>query len=228
MKVDWSINICGVNLVDVKNALRRLRWGSIYAQQLREILQISTASATDVMVELERRGWIKLSGTIKGTDTPYELTDEGRSLTEAKKIPRITRMKAQNILDAFLRRVQEVNDDDDFGVLVDEVYVFGSFLDPSQDRLGDVDIAVSLMGRWIVGRKNWEYERSRQEASGAAGWFSSFLEHEVRRYLKAREPYISMTSLLSLKALDTKMLLVYRASDEVRNEHEHRGQPSSR
>jgi len=226
MKVNWKTKIRGHKLVDIKNVFERVRWGDIDLSRVAKKLDISLEEAADVLAELHARGWVEYSGSQRGVDATCNLTAAGRSFSAAKKIPRITRPKAQKILEAFLRRVREVNEDDDFGVIVDEVYVFGSFLDPEQDRLGDVDVAVGTMDRRIVGRKLADYEQSRKRALGVRGWFSNFLAHEVNRYLKARDPYISIAGISSIQRLNTKMLLVYRVPDDVLNEHEHRGKPN--
>src|SRR5664280_415696 len=78
-----------------------------------------------------------------------------------------SRATAQRALDGFLARVEEINANPMAGWGVRKVVLFGSFLDPSIERVGDVDLAVEMvplrqltkeqfdavMRRWIHGRR---------------------------------------------------------------------------
>jgi predicted nucleotidyltransferase len=56
----------------------------------------------------------------------------------------ISRATAERLLVGLLDRAAAWNAKPDKLVSIDEVLVFGSYLDPTIDRLGDVDIAVTL------------------------------------------------------------------------------------
>ena len=62
----------------------------------------------------------------------------------AKATPPVSRAKAEAALAAFLARVAEVNESDRFICRVEEVVLFGSFLDPTVDPVGDVDVDVAV------------------------------------------------------------------------------------
>lgn len=204
-------------MIQVRNLLAAGRRGVIDIPRISKSLGIDDCHAAELLIELLGRGWIYFDED----ERRYKRTREGARVAAAKAVPPLNRARAQIKLDGFISRVHVVNDDDDFGDFVDEVYVFGSFLDQSVDFLGDIDLAVSVHCRPIVGRSLIDYPRSRQVALGVTGWFSDFSYHEVMQYLKARDPYISIHGLARIQSLDTAMSLIYRAPDKVREEHAH-------
>ena len=56
----------------------------------------------------------------------------------------INREKADRIMQEFLKRVEEVNRDDSYPYRVSKLVLFGSYLNPEQMDLGDIDIAFEL------------------------------------------------------------------------------------
>lgn len=225
MEIDWEDDVCGIRMIRIRDLFRRLRGCCSFSRcVVQNALKISGSDAAAVVEELLQRGWIERAHQPDGGGS-FRLTDNGSSFSIAKAIPRISRAKAERILADFIVRVRELNADDDFGQYVREVHVFGSFLDPSKDRLGDVDLAVDFRDRRIIGRNQRDYECQRKLASGAKGYFFDFLDYEVKRFLRDRDPYIAMEGLCRVEALNTKMQLVYRLPDAEWCLREHRGKP---
>lgn len=223
MEVDWRSTICGIRLIKIRDLLRRALDEEFDACWVAQSTAASEADANALIKELTNRKLIEVVLNSPASSPRFKLARDGHSLAAAKAIPRISRARAEQILNGFMKRVHEVNDDDDFGVFVGKVYVFGSFLDKSKERLGDLDLIVTLPFRRIVGRPSYTmYADKRQRAVGAEGWFNDFLDHEVRTHLKARDPHISLGSTFLIDAPVPKSL-IYTAPDEVSIEHEHRG-----
>src|SRR5674536_88977 len=79
----------------------------------------------------------------------------------------VTRTTVQRALDGFLARVEEINANPLAGWGARKLVLFGSFLDPNIERVGDVDLAVEMvpllqltkepsdtvMRRWVHGRR---------------------------------------------------------------------------
>jgi predicted nucleotidyltransferase len=223
MNVDWDEEICGVRMIRIRDLMREIGSLEVDLAWVSGQLKLSGSKTETIVAQLIEREWIERVELPLALNPRYKIADDGRSLAAARALPRITRVKAEQILKGFMRRVEDVNDDDDFGMYVHEVYLFGSFLDPSKERLGDLDLIVSLLVRRIVGRRVSDYEFERQKLAGAKGWFSDFLAYEVKRYLKARDPHISFGSAILLD-MPIPKLLIYSAPPEVSLEHEHRGQ----
>ncbi|MBS0233453.1 MAG: hypothetical protein JSR99_08195 [Proteobacteria bacterium] len=221
MRVDWKERIRGVPILSVRNLLRRLG-DSFRVEDIIRELRITAAKAKSVIRDLKRRGWLELVPKAKLSDRRrkervqfFQLTIAGNAFAMARAAKRISRNEAGKRLNRFIQRIKAINANDDFGWYVDEARVFGSYLDKTVADLGDIDIALSLKWRLIIGRGKVEYSETRARASGKV--INSFLrkityaEYEVRLFLKNRDPYISIHDLSELVDIKAKSQLLYRA-----------------
>lgn len=140
MKVDKNESIADVSIVALRNAFRRFdRWDT---ELFTDVLGISDDQAQDLISALLAEGFIEVeSGDGYGV---WELTTKGRSLANVSFSPRVHRSTADRALRDFLDRVDEVNRDNHWLMKVSRAVVFGSYLDPEVERLGDVDIGLAL------------------------------------------------------------------------------------
>lgn len=185
-------------------------------------LHVAPQKAKAIISELVKRGWLDV---VPQKELPqwhrskravfYELSIAGNGFAIARALRRIDRTNAEERLNAFIRRVQVVNENDEFCWYVDEVRVFGSYLDTSTADLGDIDISVALKKRPIIGRSIVEHGRQRARAAGKTirGHFEllTYPEREVRRFLKNCDPYISIHDPFDLEELKPRSKLIYRA-----------------
>ena len=220
MEVDWDKEVCGMRLLLIRDMLRTFRGKVFREAAIEERLRVSASVAAHVAEILLNDGWIQR--TANQTDSWFELTGRGRQFAAATASPRISRAKAEKILSEFIIRVHEVNDDDNYGVYVSSAYIFGSYLDASKDQLGDIDLDVTLRPRPIIGRDYWSYCAERQELAGATGWFHDFLEHEVKRYIRNRSPYLSIAPGGISSTLGIETRLIFQAADQDRLPRDHR------
>jgi hypothetical protein len=97
-------------------------------------------------------------------------TLQGGALGNAKFIKPITRAKAEAIVAEAIERAKAVNADPKrYLYRVKRLRVFGSYLDPSVDLLGDVDMAI-------------ETERNERLDKADTGSFSTLCQRHSRRY----------------------------------------------
>jgi predicted nucleotidyltransferase len=126
-------------------------------------------------------------------------TELAQSIAAASAAKPITMATAESAMAELLERIERVNRDQYFLARATRVTVFGSYLRPEVDRLGDVDVAVELEA------KEADRQRIRQlnyrrvaEAEEKGQRFSSTLEREgpwlseVFRFLKGRRRSISL------------------------------------
>ena len=108
------------------------------------------------MADLVTDGWLR-------QDAPnhWVVTDKGREIQVTSR-ERITRLRAQAVLTAFMERVREINKDRRYAFKVDVVVVFGSYLS-DRPRIGDVDVAVRLRPRYRSKKEQKEVERAVTE-----------------------------------------------------------------
>lgn len=69
-------------------------------------------------------------------------------MTNATAARPVKRTTAARALAGLLERAEQVNADDVLAYQVDEIVVFGSYLDPAAEVVGDVDVAIGLSPRY--------------------------------------------------------------------------------
>jgi len=137
----------------------------------------------------------------------WTTTQGAQSFGSATAAKPITRQTASAALAQLLERVDRVNRDEHFLARVTRVVLFGSYLRPEVDRLGDVDVAVELQ------LKEADRERARKlnyqrvaEMERHGRRFTQFLDRELWwrtetfRFLKGRSRSISLADYDTEKA----------------------------
>lgn len=211
LKIEKSATITDVPIVAIRDFLRRYRDSAWYGTFVRDVLNLSHESATELVHELQSDGYIEpltstpLYTVIRGEpdneiddrrgdlDGVWMTTIKGNALGNVSFAPRVKQLTAERALRNFLDRVDLVNIDDRWMMEVMRVILFGSYLDPDVNKLGDVDLAIILQWKEsdadIREQQRRKYIR-REEAQGRT--FRTFFEElaapeiDIRRYLKGR------------------------------------------
>ena len=129
----------------------------------------------------------------------WATTQLAQSFGSATAAKPITRQTAKKALAQFLEHVDRVNHDDQFLAKVTRVVLFGSYLRPEVDRLGDVDVGVELRPK----ESGWKHLRELNhervaELERKGHRFSRALDREVWwqletfRFLQGRSRSISL------------------------------------
>jgi predicted nucleotidyltransferase len=198
MRIDRSEMIAGQPITKVRSFLRRLGHREWSTEAIAEYFSIDRATGKNLIAELCRRNLLEKAKLWPGERKVfYQRGPAASQLALASFLKPISRKRATELVQKFLERVEAVNANDDLVYEVAEVRVFGSYLDPSQSEVGDVDLAVTLAPRH--GKSHAEaVDLSRARAAASGRRFSNILQslfygqHEVLRQLKARSPYVSM------------------------------------
>src|SRR5437016_7406985 len=151
MRIDPKGMVAGWPALLVRRTLRQLRtrlqWG------LGELESAASAEAGEgraLIRALLAEGLIEAAGR-----DAWKVTQAGQTLSSATAAKRVTRATAQEALQQFLGRVEQVNNDPYFLGKVTRVVLFGSMLKPEVERLSDVDLAVE------VASKEADFDRAR-------------------------------------------------------------------
>jgi len=147
----------------------------------------------------------------------WELAINGRRLRVAKAVNKISRLQAEVLLADFFERVRHINQNPDFLIEVDEVWLVGSMLE-NVEFVSDVDLAVTCRYKEYLGSyaKNLKrvYKKAEKEGQDTDFWTmeNRLTYGKVRRFLKQRKRHLSLgdSSLLELPELNGKQLL-YKA-----------------
>jgi len=157
----------------------------------------------ELLVELKRRQLLVDGEGASGDKEPYYAPGPlaGR-FSAARLLPPISRKKANTLLEGLLERIVAVNDNPDLLLSVVEARVFGSYIDQSQDELGDVDVAIGLerrlpMDAFIA------TSRERARAAGKRTFIEelAYGEDEVFRVLKDHQRHLSLHAIDELRKL---------------------------
>src|SRR5215831_4326642 len=198
MRIDPGATLGGYPTLRLRTLVRKLN-NSLYwdLRTIESTFSVRPSEARNLVKALEHAG---LAKPRRGTGPKTWMTTElAQSFAAANAAKPITRATAERALAELLERIERVNRDHCFLARVTRVIVFGSYLRPEVDRLGDVDVAVELEA------KEADRQRLRQlnywrvaEAEEKGQRFSSTLEREiwwrseVFRFLKGRRRSISL------------------------------------
>jgi predicted nucleotidyltransferase len=195
MRIDPNGSIGGFPTVHVRKVVRRLGNGTLWsAETVQRVAGVDNGQAVALIAAMKKAGLVKANyGKARGTWSTTQLAQRLGAASAAKPI---TRETAERLLREFLERVADVNGDTYYLAWVSKVVVFGSYLRPDVDRLGDVDIAVELQPKEPDPEKRREATYRRLAETGRR--LQSFLQREfwwrgeVLRVLKARSRAISL------------------------------------
>ena len=216
MRIDPKTKIAGFPIMRVRDALKKIAWRDWSAEWLQDVLHADPSAVSGLMEALRSDGFIE------PVEPPgfWRTTTEGNAFTLATARP-VSRAAAQRHFEAFLTRLVEVRDDDRWLYKVRQVRLFGSFLDPSMDVVGDVDLAVELVRK----EADEEVQRRRERAYIQRQWddgriFRTFLQElmcpseDVLKYLKKRSRILNLHPMTDLELLPkAHSQLVYEDPD---------------
>ncbi len=212
MRITTNQSISGYPALKVRQFVRKYRFTSFPTVAAENTLMLSADAAVNFLSKLADLGLIEKSHEREGKQL-FQLTNNGHAFANASAAKPIYRKTAERVLAHFLERVHEVNGNPVYLFRVKNVVLFGSMLSDAE-RLGDVDIAISLEPK--VSDTNayraWATAR-RDEAEAAGRHFHTLFEsgiwprQEVLLQLKARSRSLS---LHELEQMPTTPNLCYR------------------
>jgi cell division septum initiation protein DivIVA len=140
--------------------------------------------ASDLASRLQAEGYIEPA---PHHNALWRTTIQGNALTMAKLGTPYTRKAAEKAVSGMLNAAEQINSGD-YLYFVERLEIFGSYLDDSKDRIGDVDVIVTLAPRWTTHKEFTDGVNRRCDAANRR--FQIFHqrltwpEKEVRRALK--------------------------------------------
>lgn len=197
MNIDSKELIGGIPSLIARNVCRWVKKG-LSELEIVERLQEGVKNPKKAIGRLAKAGYLK---RLEGPNGPeLELTKSGRRLAVASAAKSIHRITADENLVGFLERVEEVNRNPYYLYYVKEVRLFGSYLDPSRGRLGDIDVALELAakdsGQALSSRVMQRAADAEKEGRHFKTFFDrlSYGEIEVKRFLKGRSTSLKLHS----------------------------------
>lgn len=227
MRIQKGQQIAGLDALRLRTALRRVGDGEFFAEGLAQGYGAPEVSCEQIADALLTAGLIRIEAHDQEGHRLFRTTIDGNALAMATAAPPVTRRTATRALDGLVERAKEVNRDPDLLYWVNEITVFGSYLDQSSTSVGDVDVVVAIERRcegdeWIRRGK----ERVRLAVTNGRR-FSTLVDRlcwpETEVWLKLK----NRSRVLSIHPPDDAVLervtpkLAYRREQEVASEAAH-------
>jgi hypothetical protein len=217
MRVSKNDLICGLSAPMARRLMREYR-NEHSVEVACDVLSLGGSAARDHLRAFEAAGYVERceSGSKAGDDW-WVTTIKGNALAQASFGKPISRATATRHLTGVVERARAYNADPAHLLTVAEIAVFGSYLDPTIDRLGDLDLAVSTVRRETNGDRYVDRVLAYARASGRH--FGVFHEQlfwplrELRMILKNRSPAINITDEDISKITD-RFEVVYAVGDD--------------
>ena len=185
-----------------------------------ELLGLDRDSSEDQLRAFEAAGCLRQVDKESAVgDLRWITTVRGNALAQASFGKPISRATAERHLAQVIERAATYNADPGYLLTVKQISVFGSYLDPDMDRLGDLDLAVTVVRRETHGERHVDRVLEYARASGRR--FGVFIEQlfwpsrELMMILKNRSPAISITNE-DVSKLTDRFKIVYAVNDDPR------------
>jgi len=198
MRIKRNEKIGNIPIIKIRDYFKYLRIDGISKEDLREHFELSIDDTDSLIKDLIQNEFIE-NTTEEQQEKEFQLTIKGQALCIARCVSPMSKEKADKIFNDFMKRVEEINNNDYYLHKVEKLYLFGSYLNTDNIDFGDIDIAFAL-NRKIEDIEEFEKtnERRIQEVKKQGKVFTTFVdefwypETEVILKLKNRCQYISL------------------------------------
>ncbi len=164
-------------------------------------------SPLDVLTRLEAEGYLEGHESQAGRRT-WTTTIRGNGLAMASFGSLMTRAAAERLLREVVERARAYNAVPDRPLVIERLRVFGSYLDPSVSKLGDLDIELAFS------KKDDSPEAALDYARRSGRRFGSYIERlfwpqqELVLFLRNRSRFINITDE-DVSSFTTEALVVF-------------------
>jgi predicted nucleotidyltransferase len=215
MRISRTDKVAGQPIKRVRHFLRCLREEAWSRVAIAEFFGVSPKNADAIIKVMLTSKIIERSPPEKGDRGTafYTCGEHGRRLRNALLLKPLTRAKAETLVQEFLRRLAEVNADQDLLYVVTQVRIFGSYIE-SRDDLGDIDLAIEIRPKLREG-VDW-IDQLLARASKSNKRFRSYLDRltyayrEVLQALKAKCPYLTFHPMDDLQQIGAPSQVLFK------------------
>ncbi len=193
MRVAKTDTIGGLPAELARSIVRKFRGREMIAEVVADLIEGTGLEPEAVLAGLEAAGYMEKVRVDNDGDVWWDTTVQGNALAMASFGKPISRTTADRLVSGLLERAYAYNADPDKPLFINTLRVFGSYLSPEIDPLGDVDIELTY-GRRITDRRALsDYTR----ASGRS--FNTYMDQllwpqtELVLHLKKRSAFINIT-----------------------------------
>lgn len=206
MRLQRGVPVAGLDPKLARAVAQACHQSWTFAEAVAHRCKISVPEAERALAALAAQGFVEQHGGDRNAEAPrpeyadraYGFADQwtttlkGGSLTMASFLPPITRRKADQLLAAVLERTRNYNADPAKPLWITRVEVFGSYLDPNIDSLGNLDFGVTFEHRDRRHFDPLEYAHRSGRQFGSMIDELYWPEQEAKQLLRRRSGYINL------------------------------------
>jgi len=212
MRIKRNEKIGDVPIIKIRNYFKYLRKVGVSKEGVRAHFGLSRKEVDFLINELLQNDFIEKTDNEK-QENEFQLTIKGQALCVARCVSPMNKEKADKVFNDFMKRVNDINNDDYYLYKVEKLYLFGSYLNPNNIDFGDIDIAFDLKKKIENDEKFEQADSDRvKEARRKGKVFHNFLD----------ELFYSETEVLLKLKNRCKYISLHRLEDEILEIAEHR------
>lgn len=193
MRVAKTDTIAGLPAELARTIVRKFRGREMVSEVVADLIEDTGFEHEAVLAGLEAAGYMEKVRVDNDGDVWWDTTIQGNALAMASFGKPISRETADRLITGLLERAHTYNADPDKPLFINTLRIFGSYLSPEIDPIGDLDIELTY-GRRITDQKAMsDYTR----ASGRS--FNTYMDQllwpqtELVQHLKKRSAFINIT-----------------------------------
>lgn len=213
MRVDKTDVIAGLPAPLARSVIRKFVGRERVQEIAEDLLQGSGHTPAEVVSALEAGGYLEKIRTDEDGDIWWETTIEGNSFAMASFGKPIRRKTADRLVAGLLERARSYNADPGKPMFIDRLRLFGSYLDPGVDPLGDVDVEL-VYGRRITDAKAVR-EYTRASGRNFDWYFDELMwpRRELIMHLRNRSAALNIT-LEDIDLLTERSRILYSIDED--------------
>lgn len=193
MRLASKDTVAGLPAAQARQLMREVR---VRHPEGMPVTWIAKALSTDVDEATNVVKLLEADGFVVPSPEGWTTTIQGNALANVRFTKPSPRAKAQVHLDGLLARAAEVNANEQLLHDVTRIVLFGSFLDPAIDPVGDVDLVVTLtrrhLGREVMEEKTRQFNELMDHRSTGILDYLFYPENWVKTFLKNRSSVLAI------------------------------------
>jgi hypothetical protein len=193
MRVSKTDAIAGLPAELARAIVRKFRGRQMVADAVADLLEGTGYGLAAVFDALEASGYMEKARVDIDGDVWWDTTIQGNALAMASFGKPISRRTADRLVSELLERARGYNADPGKPMFINTLRVFGSYLSPEIDPIGDIDVELTY-GRRITDRKALaDYTRASGRSFGTYVDQVMWPQTELFLHLKKRSAFINIT-----------------------------------
>lgn len=203
MHIDPKTNIAGLPALEARDVMKKLSCfvGGFSVERFSKYFDVSLETAKKRIAVFEAESYLERF-TGEGSKQQWRLPIKGQALAQANAAKRVKRSTADRHYRALMKRVQEVNENDEYLLQISKVALFGSYISEHDETVSTIDVFIWLQKKpkfEINFREVCSQRTEQMTANGRIfsdfGKLANWPELDIRKHLKSGSKVIKIQGL---------------------------------